>query len=302
MILLTTIDYINHKLIINNINTQPITSDITVFNLNKIDLFYSGWIWIPTNGNVEINLNKEIFENTKIEGVFVSIVSEGNILLEEAIYFEEDKNKKTFRLESFDLTLHAGDLISEYIVKFNKFWESDLFFQFLPYLNNIKNIVDCGANIGNHSLMFHKYFPESNIYSFEPSSTNYELLLTNTKKIKNIHTFKTALSSKRGTLFMENPALWNRGSTAISESGELVQSSLLDDFGFDNISFMKIDVEGHELELIRGSINTIVNHRPHIWIEDFTGQTKTFLEEKLGYTTLFAGDSSNYLLGSNHIK
>jgi FkbM family methyltransferase len=302
MILLTTIDYINHKLIINNINTQPITSDITVFNLNKIDLFYSGWIWIPTNGNVEINLNKEIFENTKIEGVFVSIVSEGNILLEEAIYFEEDKNKKTFRLESFDLTLHAGDLISEYIVKFNKFWESDLFFQFLPYLNNIKNIVDCGANIGNHSLMFHKYFPESNIYSFEPSSTNYELLLTNTKKIKNIHTFKTALSSKRGTLFMENPALWNRGSTAISESGELVQSSLLDDFGFDNISFMKIDVEGHEQELIRGSINTIVNHRPYIWIEDFTGQTKTFLEEKLGYTTLSAGDSSNYLLGSNHIK
>lgn len=302
MILLTTIDYINHKLIINNINTQPITSDITVFNLNKIDLFYSGWIWIPTNGNVEINLNKEIFENTKIEGVFVSIVSEGNILLEEAIYFEEDKNKKTFRLESFDLTLHAGDLISEYIVKFNKFWESDLFFQFLPYLNNIKNIIDCGANIGNHSLMFHKYFPESNIYSFEPSSTNYELLLTNTKKIKNIHTFKTALSSKRGTLFMENPALWNRGSTAISESGELVQSSLLDDFGFDNISFMKIDVEGHEQELIRGSINTIVNHRPYIWIEDFTGQTKTFLEEKLGYTTLSAGDSSNYLLGSNHIK
>jgi hypothetical protein len=101
---------------------------------------------------------------------------------------------------------------------------------------------------------------------------------------------------------MENPASWNRGSTAISESGELVQSSILDDFGFDNISFMKIDVEGHELELIRGSINTIVNHRPHIWIEDFTGQTKTFLEEKLGYTTLFAGDSSNYLLGSNHIK
>lgn len=302
MILLTTIDFNNHKLIIYNINTQPITSDITVFNLNKIDLFYSGWIWIPTNGNVEINLNKEIFENPKIEGVFVSIFSGVNILLEEVIYFEEDKNKKTFRLESFDLTLHSNDLISEYIIKFNKFWESDLFLQFLPYLNNIRNIVDCGANIGNHSLMFHKYFPESNIYSFEPSSANYELLLTNTKKIKNIHTFKTALSSKRGTLFMENPSLFNRGSTAISENGELVQSSLLDDFSFDNISFMKIDVEGHEQELIRGSINTIVNHRPYIWIEDFTGQTITFLEEKLGYTTLSTADSGNYLLGSNHIK
>ena len=302
MILLTTIDYSTNKLIIYNTNTEPITSDITVYNSNKVDIFFSGWVWIPTNGNVEIVLDEKIFNNPNIDGIYIHISSMGNILLEETIYFEESKNKKTFNLESFDLTLHPNDLISEYIMKNNKFWELDLFMRFLPYLNNIENIVDCGANIGNHSLMFHKYFPKSSIYSFEPSSANYELLLTNTKKIENIHTFKTALSSKRGTLFMEIPESWNKGSTIISQSGEIVQSSLLDDFDFQNVSFMKIDVEGHELELIRGSINTIVNHRPYIWIEDFTGQTKTFLEEKLGYTTLSAGDSRNYLLGSNHIK
>lgn len=49
---------------------------------------------------------------------------------------------------------------------------------------------------------------------------------------------------------MEIPFSWNRGSTTVtvSKSGELVQSSLLDDFALENISFIKIDVEGHELD------------------------------------------------------
>jgi hypothetical protein len=41
----------------------------------------------------------------------------------------------------------------------------------------------------------------------------------------------------------------------------------LDDFGFQECSFLKIDVEGHEVEVLQGAIETIARTRPRILIE-----------------------------------
>ena len=301
MMLIPILDTKEHKIIIHNVNSNSITCDVLMTDKTGNKIYFTGWIWAPPFGYSEINLSNELIQDSNNSEIFLKLSQENNILLEEFLYFDFTKNKKTINLEGFEVTVFLNDLISCNIIKTNKFWEVDLFERFLPYLQDIKDIIDCGANLGSHSLMFHKYFPKSQIYSFEPSSTNYELLLSNTKKIDHIHTFKTALSSTRGTLRMEIPFSWNRGSTTVtvSKSGELVQSSLLDDFALENISFIKIDVEGHELELIKGSLNTIINNRPIIWLEDFTGDTKTFLETRLGYRTISFDEHSNYLLSSN---
>lgn len=297
MILIPILDTKEHKIIISNPNPDDIVCDVFLFNSKKTINYFNIWVWIPSNGYIDIPVDQSLI--TSPDQMLIQISKEGVIVLEDFLYCEDQKNKTNFVLDGHELTLYTNDIISAYIRSHNHFWELDVFEKFYPYLNNIVNIIDCGANIGNHSLMFNKYFPESQIYSFEPSSPNFELLLLNTKKINNIHSFKTALSSKRGTLHMENPAFWNKGTTTISETGELVQSSLLDDFALENISFIKIDVEGHELELVKGSLNTIVNNRPIIWLEDFTGDTKTFLETRLGYRTISFDEHSNYLLSSN---
>ena len=42
---------------------------------------------------------------------------------------------------------------------------------------------------------------------------------------------------------------------------------IIDDLNYKNVSFMKIDVEGAELFVLKGAINTIINSRPIIMIE-----------------------------------
>ena len=73
-----------------------------------------------------------------------------------------------------------------------------------------------------------------------------------------------------------------------------VNSKKLDDITFDNeISFMKIDVEGHETEVIQGSENTIKRFKPTLLveIEEKHNQKKVFTTlnyiKSLGYNSFF---------------
>ena len=63
-----------------------------------------------------------------------------------------------------------------------------------------------------------------------------------------------------------------------------------------NISFIKIDIEGHELSAIEGSIKTIIKNKPVIWIEDFTEKTVNYLINNLNYKIQVKGTYKNYLL------
>jgi hypothetical protein len=61
---------------------------------------------------------------------------------------------------------------------------------------------------------------------------------------------------------------------------------------------MKIDVEGHELEVLRGARETIQKWRPTLWVEIFNFSTNPvveFLMKDLGYKNVQARPESNYL-------
>lgn len=55
------------------------------------------------------------------------------------------------------------------------------------------NIIDAGANIGIFSMMYAKKFPNARIIAFEPEESNFELLLKNTQKFKNIVCVKAGI-------------------------------------------------------------------------------------------------------------
>jgi len=156
-------------------------------------------------------------------------------------------------------------------------------------------VVDVGANIGNHSLYFAKYF--QNVASFEPHPLNFKLLEVNTASISNIQVFPYALGSALGKAVIQEME-GNMGSSSLHrKDNELgrweVDVQVLDSWThvFSAVSLIKIDTEGHEFEVLRGASGVITRDWPVILFErseglDFFGDSDravSFLEE-LGYS------------------
>ena len=76
----------------------------------------------------------------------------------------------------------------------------------------------------------------------------------------------------------------------------------LDVFNLDNVKFIKIDVESHELFVFKGGFETIKKNKPAIWIEDFKYESDRensgtqFLINELGYYIADDDIDNNYLL------
>lgn len=131
--------------------------------------------------------------------------------------------------------------------------------------------LDIGANIGFYTLTLSKLVGEDGkIYAIEPSQSNYKKLNDNIaiNNLDNCITSNIALSSKSGEfLFSVSPnqnSGWGRlGKWKSAQSEVIVNVNTLDDFvifnNISNIDFLKIDIEGHELEFLQGAKNTLKN-------------------------------------------
>jgi FkbM family methyltransferase len=127
------------------------------------------------------------------------------------------------------------------------------------------NAIDCGANIGTHSIVLANYFRQ--VYSFEPNPLTYSILSLNTQRLPNVSRYNSALSDSYQMIDL-NINESNRGGTQIIESidGEIVAMPL-DSFKFENISLIKLDIEGHEFNALLGAKKLIQHQRPVILIE-----------------------------------
>lgn len=153
-------------------------------------------------------------------------------------------------------------------------WEKFMHKYFKLYSDKNKVALDIGANIGTHSVYLSDFFYE--VHSFEPQIAVFKLLESNIKlnKCANIkaHNFGLGSSDKYEHLEkydIEKPT--NQGGIGIDKTGqsngETITIKVLDKLNLQNIGFIKIDVEGYELNVLKGSINTIKNNKPVIVIE-----------------------------------
>ena len=167
----------------------------------------------------------------------------------------------------------------------------------------IVRVFDVGANIGQSARKFSSMFPMAEINSFEPVKSTYTQLLSNTKHLPQVKCFNLAFGAERGVGEMvlgeesANNALRNPHSIspANSKAVEKVQIETLDEFceaqQVERISYLKIDTEGADLNVLRGApkllekglINIIqveagMNRRntTHVHAQEFM----TFLEER----------------------
>jgi FkbM family methyltransferase len=147
--------------------------------------------------------------------------------------------------------------------------------KFLPEDSPQKDtLLDVGANIGNHAVFFADKFKK--VVCFEPEERNFSLLKVNTSAHQNIECFNMGVSATPGFGVMINGDRTNSGKGQISEiTGEQysthhIEICSIDTFGcLDEsvIDVLKLDVEGHELQVLKGAQTSIAKDKPIILFE-----------------------------------
>ena len=179
---------------------------------------------------------------------------------------------KTYNRQQEQILVFSNDNIGEEIF-INGVYEKDQIIAIINSLDfelNSYNCIDVGANIGNHSIQFSKYF--KNVFSFEPNNEVYEVLKLNTRNRSNIFINNFGLSNKNYSAYI-NFGRDNFGKGYISEeisrklNSQEVELRKYDEIFDEEISFVKIDVEGHEFSVIEGMEKMIIRDLPIIAFE-----------------------------------
>lgn len=146
--------------------------------------------------------------------------------------------------------------------------ESKVFKYYLKDPTKIGMIFDVGANVGQSALEFAKSFPKASIHSFEPFVANFHALRHNTSHTPSIRCHQIALSDHNGSIevLVDNVANseWNsitekrqqemKNSTDVSKESVVLSrgDSFCNTLGITEIDILKIDTEGHDLDVIKG--------------------------------------------------
>lgn len=127
-----------------------------------------------------------------------------------------------------------------------------------------KVIYDLGANIGIASLSLAKLCPEARIYGFEPIPANYEICSLNYSNLTNAHALNCAVGSSSGTMDFEvtdDPRGGHLPTDASVKPAKSIQrievvvwtiADLVEIKGLAPPDFLKVDVEGAELDVLKG--------------------------------------------------
>ena len=138
-------------------------------------------------------------------------------------------------------------------------------------------VVDGGASIGDTSQSFSDFFPNAIVYAFEPYPEFIKCLEVKSAKNPKIHVEPFALSSTSGKeMFMVNKS---KGTNSLLTGAKLgksiygeqmekqstieVYATTLDTWvqkqGIDKIDILKLDLQGGELEALKGSASLLEN-------------------------------------------
>lgn len=192
---------------------------------------------------------------------------------------------------AYTLRVIEDDAVIGAPIRMGQFWEAHFQPKFKEYaeasLRPGDVILDIGANIGSHSVYLANF---ADVYAFEPQDSVLQVLrwnAANNQLAHRIHVQDFGLYSETKTLNM-NPVAknddgsLNHGGTGIRpslagevqpEAGEQVRVRKFDEFWsrhmHPRVGFIKIDIEGGEVEALRGMTEMLRRDWPLIQFEDW---------------------------------
>lgn len=159
-------------------------------------------------------------------------------------------------------------------------------------------VLEAGANIGTHTVPLSRLAGATGcVHAFEPQGLAHQLLCANlvTNGCTNTRSYQVALGATGGELCLPDvpPDAMNNfggiGALAASESTVLVPMQTVDMLNLPRLDFLKVDIEGYELELLKGAAQTLARCRPIAFVESanpYTGDCSAALRDHfvaLGY-------------------
>ena len=196
----------------------------------------------------------------------------------------------TFNLGNFVINGFDSEYIFSIIKNTNDFYEIDILEDWNKYFENVKVILDIGANIGNHSIYWSQNDNIQKIIAFEPLELNFRLLEKNItdNHINKVEIHQLGLGKRDGYAVIDKIDHNNLGATSlkfVENKGDIKIVS--GDYFVSNINypidFIKIDVEEFEIDVLNGFEQTIKKYKPIIWVEITLNTLKdvlNFLEKK----------------------
>ncbi|WP_427160056.1 FkbM family methyltransferase [Aliinostoc sp. HNIBRCY26] len=141
-------------------------------------------------------------------------------------------------------------------------------------------IFDVGANMGQTAVAFHDVWPNAQIFSFEPVQNTFNVLEKSVDKLPNVKAVPLALGSASGEatikIFSNSrlASLDHEVSVRPAIKYEQIKISTVDEFcdlhSIDRVCFLKIDTEGHDLEVLKGSISYLKNSKIDFVLAEFS--------------------------------
>ena len=141
-------------------------------------------------------------------------------------------------------------------------------------VRDAKVLFDVGAHYGWYARLFAAKAPAARIYAFESNPRTFDVLRVNAAENGRITCVGAGVggSTGRGTVWQAASSDLSSTTRAVGQ-GVAIEMVSLDDFcereGIVDVDFVKCDVEGGELDVLRGARRILEGERPPIWMLEF---------------------------------
>lgn len=210
---------------------------------------------------------KNIVDAQKIRAMYVELQGEHtyeylksiqNEVLKPLEFLADEESKKTYAKNVAAHIAREYDCVEE-TDEIEQYFVKDI-----PFKSGFKKFVDCGAYIGDTFLKLLELNPDAKEYvGFEPMPETFQKLVQNTssKNIKSI-TFPAAVSDKTGFIKFNSML----GSSSSDEGGDVTVACIkLDDVLHNyDAAFIKMDIEGEEINALKGAKILIKHAKPEM--------------------------------------
>ncbi|MCD6011920.1 MAG: FkbM family methyltransferase [Flavipsychrobacter sp.] len=167
-------------------------------------------------------------------------------------------------------------------------------------------VIEAGANIGSETLLIARMLKQGRVYAFEPNPYTFDRLKINASinELENISTYDYALGESDTTIqfniypknFCNSGMSSKYMETSNTRKIDVTQKKLdtfLKENNINKVDFIKMDIQGAEMDMIAGATETIARHKPTI----FTEACEPYNDTKVLYQTLKAAGYNVYLIG-----